>query len=256
MLEFLVTSRTRRRLVELLWSGGAGSTAELARRVGCNYATVHRELAAMEQLGLVTSQGDKGKRHYLARKEHPGYPLLEKLVESSRGPRPRADLSGADQDVRVRLRDAGAPLAVEGEAKAVSLTQTIVDGAALAPRDPSVARTLPVLLWRNRTKLDWDELAAEARTRGERQRLGFFLDLTAELSGSQQFKDWSRQLQDHRVKLERDFFRSDGTSPRARALAERRTPAVARRWHYRMNMDLDAFASHFRKFTAHELQRD
>jgi hypothetical protein len=37
-------------------------------------------------------------------------------------------------------------------------------------------------------------------------------------------------------------------APRARAQAERNTPAATRRWGYRMNMDLENFRTLFEKF--------
>ena len=45
----------------------------------------------------------------------------------------------------------------------------------------------------------------------------------------------------------RDFFEAPPTRG-SRELAEQRTPEVARRWSYRMNMGLDSFRGPLEKF--------
>jgi hypothetical protein len=54
-------------------------------------------------------------------------------------------------------------------------------------------------------------------------------------------------LLDRRRRKPRAFFTGPRTSRRL-AAAERNTPAVARRWHFRMNMGLDAFQTLFDKW--------
>jgi hypothetical protein len=46
----------------------------------------------------------------------------------------------------------------------------------------------------------------------------------------------------------RDLFLVPAGSKYQSRLAEERTPAVARRWGFRMNMDLDSFRSLFDRF--------
>ena len=57
MLDYLVTSRTRRVLLHLLWAqGGSGSVSALARASGVNFSAVHRELDAMKDAGLAVAE--------------------------------------------------------------------------------------------------------------------------------------------------------------------------------------------------------
>ncbi len=56
VLDYLVTSRSRRQLLRALWARGAsGSVSELARASGVSFAAAHRELEAMRAADLVRS---------------------------------------------------------------------------------------------------------------------------------------------------------------------------------------------------------
>ncbi|HEY2902670.1 MAG TPA: hypothetical protein VGL59_18955 [Polyangia bacterium] len=66
---------------------------------------------------------------------------------------------------------------------APDLEKLVVDALALSRRDPSVTRALPVLLWRRRGEVDLAKLRRLAGFKGRERTLGFFLDLTARLSG-------------------------------------------------------------------------
>src|SRR5438477_13123334 len=88
------------------------------------------------------------------------------------------------EDLRAWLARYGAPLlgssAVEGHA-APSREDVFAEALGLARKDSSVARALPVALWRNRSKLDLLKLKAMASNAGQERTLGFFLDLTGRL---------------------------------------------------------------------------
>jgi DNA-binding IclR family transcriptional regulator len=59
MLDYLVTSRTRRALLHLLWvEGRSGSVSALARESGVNFSAVHRELDAMKDAGFARESLD------------------------------------------------------------------------------------------------------------------------------------------------------------------------------------------------------
>ena len=82
--------------------------------------------------------------------------------------------------------------------------------------------------------------------RNERQALGFFLDLTGFLAEDPWLASLSEPLRDRRRTRPRPFFtRAQGRM--ALALARKRTPALARKWGYLMNMDVESFASAFEK---------
>jgi hypothetical protein len=102
------------------------------------------------------------------------------------------------------------------------------------------------LIWKHRDRLDRERLLVEGRRSGEKQALGLFLEIAAELGQEPSLAGWAESFRDRRVRTVKDFFDASG-SPHARQLAERHTPPVARRWHYRLNMGLDAFESSFRR---------
>jgi hypothetical protein len=78
--------------------------------------------------------------------------------------------------------------------------------------------------------------------------VGFFLELTALLSGDDRFAAWTHQLADRRCRGSVDFFHQASRSRLQRQVADQKTSLVARKWGLRMNMDLEAFRSTFEKF--------
>jgi hypothetical protein len=123
---------------------------------------------------------------------------------------------------------------------APDLEKLVVDALALSRRDPSVTRALPLLLWRRL-----------AEGMGRARALGFFLDVTARLSGDRRLRRGAAALRPSSLFPAADFFTTH-RGALARALAEQNTPPVARAWGYRMNMGMDAFESMFAKATARE----
>ena len=132
---------------------------------------------------------------------------------------------------------------------APDLEKLVVDALAFSRRDPSVTRALPVLLWRRRDDVDLAKLRRLARGKGRERTLGFFLDLTARLSGDRRLRAAAVALRPSSPFRSTNFFRSH-QGPLARALAEENTPPVARSWGYRMNMGMDVFESLFAKAKA------
>jgi DNA-binding transcriptional ArsR family regulator len=248
LLSYLVTSRARRELLRLLWDRGAeGSVSALARRAGVSFAAAHRELQAMLAAGLARSRRAGTAVLYSANLGSSHAELVRRLVG--------ADAAGAGappgtdaEQVRTWLSAAGAPLLVSrpAEGPVPPLEEVVAEGLALSHRDAAVARVLPLVLWRQRSVLDPDGLVREASRRNEGQALGFFLDLAGRLGGDPRLTALARRLRDRRRTRVRPFF-AGPQGRRARALAQARTPALARRWGYLMNMDLESFASPFRK---------
>lgn len=151
--------------------------------------------------------------------------------------------------VRVWLAHMGAPLHGSSAPREVAPPRpeyVLAEALSLARQDASVARALPPAIARIRPRLDLSELRRLAVDRGQGRTLGFFLDLTAELSGDAGLARAARGLRAHRPpKRASQFFKV--RSRLERKLAEAKTPDVARRWNFRMNMSLDSFASMFRK---------
>jgi len=129
------------------------------------------------------------------------------------------------------------------------LEEVLAAGLSSAHSDAALAGSLPIVLHRNPT-VNLDELCRLARFRGESQTLGFFLDLTDDLTGQRRFSAKAKTLRDRRVCRMRNVFSHDGRfGPFERELAEINSPEVARRWHFLMNMSLESFRSYLRKGT-------
>jgi transcriptional regulator with XRE-family HTH domain len=121
----------------------------------------------------------------------------------------------------------------------------LAEAMSLARQSATIARALPSAFWKARRLLDFHRLLEEARRRGRARELGFFLDLTAKLSGDPAFEAAAGKLRVRPLHRPVQFFRP--TTARERQLAELRTPEVARKWGFRMNMDMDSFVSMFAK---------
>jgi hypothetical protein len=249
VLAYLVTSKARRRLLELLWRRGAtGTASELAKQARISFTSAYRELKLMERFGLAMSSVDDGREVYAAATDHPDADLLRGLVSAPQ--RSAAPTDEAAFATRRRARALGAPLQVPAEPVAShDREQVLVDAVRLSRRDATLARTIPVLIWRQRRSLDRARLHAAAHKARQKHAVGFFLALTAELAGDDELALWAESLRDHRARGERSFF-DLASAVTSRELAERRTPAVARRWGYWMDLDMPTFQSTFEKFSS------
>ncbi len=244
MFEFLVTSKVRRRLLRLLWSEGvSGSATELAHRAGVGFASAYRELQAMRRLDLVESERQHGATVFSANRRHPLAATVDALLASPRLPR----VSRSDDSTRNRLADLGAPVLSQGTHKVRGgLEEALVAGVALAHRDPAVARSLPVAFYRQADRVDPGQLVALALEHSEKAAVGFFLDLTAELSGDRRFSKWARLFRDRRVHARRLFFHTRAASLAAASQPDR-SPSVAHRWGFRLDLPVEDFESLFAK---------
>jgi len=158
------------------------------------------------------------------------------------------------QRTRFALAAVGAPVgAPRRNPTPADLEATLADGLVLAHRDATLARTLPLLFWRQRDSFDLDRLVAQASRRGERFALGLFLELAGRLGHEPTLVQAARRLRDRRRTAVRLFFtRPQG--PFLMALTRRNTPRVARRWGYLMNMTVDSFRTLFDKFARMDLR--
>jgi hypothetical protein len=153
-----------------------------------------------------------------------------------------------DDEVRGWLAAAGAPLGSAGpKTPAPDLEAALAEALVLSHRDATVARVLPLVLWRQRDRLDLTRLVGEASRRDERSTLGYFLELAGELGGDKALVKAARRLRDRRRTKVRPFFVGP-LGPHAAAAARRNTPKEALRWGYVMNMGLDSFKAVFDKF--------
>jgi transcriptional regulator with XRE-family HTH domain len=156
--------------------------------------------------------------------------------------------ASAPEQVRVWLARYGAPLYGSSVANGETVPRpeyVLAEALKLSHTDASVARTLTLVFWKTRASLDFAELTRLAVERGQGNTLGFFLDLTSELSGDRALKRASNVLRVRPSVRATQFFKVH--SRHERRLADLKTPDVARRWNFRMNMSLDSFQSMFAK---------
>ena len=248
MLGYLVSGRVRRELLRLLWERDArGSVSALARMARVSFSAAHRELDSMRQAGMARVEREGVELVYRANDAYPQADLLRRLVAA---PDEQPAATDADHDERVRgwLASIGAPLgAAEASSAAWPLEQGLAEALSLAHRDSTVARVLPLVLWRQRERLDFDRLQREAARRNEDQALGLFLELAGKISNERQLVRAAAPLRDRRRRKVRMFF-SGAHGPHALAATRRNTPPEARRWGFLMNMRVDSFRSTFAKF--------
>lgn len=197
----------------------------------------------MKAAGLTVAERDGVATVYRANLAHPQADVLTALLTAA----PPAHGDSDQRRLRGRLAALGAPLGgAAKEARDPPPEEVLAAGLVLAHHSPTVARVLPVAFWRQRDKLDYERLEQAATLRDERQALGFYLELTGQLGGDRRLVRRASGLRDRRRTALRPFF-SGGRGPFARAAAQERSPALARRWGFLMNMELESFATTFRK---------
>jgi hypothetical protein len=242
MLQFLVTSKVRRRLLVLLWSEKkSGSVAELAELAGVSFASTHAELKAMHRLQLVRSERVGGKEVFSADPNHPNAELLSRLAEADVPL--RSVPSSEDEGLKQKLASLGAPLrGVKPVPVAPSdLMDTLVHGTELARRDAVVARSLPLCVWKNRDHLDGKALQKLTASAEQKHALAFFLELAGELGGDRRLAGLAEGLRDQRLTQARPFFNT-------MSAGSARDFPMAAKWGFLINAELDSFRALFDKF--------
>ncbi len=245
MLEYLVTSRTRRALLVVLWRDrSTGSVSGLARLADVSFAAAHDELHAMCAAGLAVRERQGASLVYRAQREHPDRELIERLLEAH----PRQPARERVESMAGKLAALGAPFVTDqaGEAPSETIEETLAEAVSLSHDDGQLAKVLPYVLWLNRQRIDWDRLSTEVTKRDERPALGLFLELAGRLGEAPDLVRASLGLRDRRRRRVRQFF-TRATGRYAAAVARRTTPPVARRWGYLMNLPLETIEAVFRK---------
>jgi len=245
LLEYLVPSKARREVWRVLRSPGPSLTVRaLALKAGVPYSNAHREVLRMKEVGLVRTQAVGAALVCTWNARNPAARRLTALLDTSeRGPG-----VPTDDAVYGSLKSWGAGLAKDtAPAKPLALEETLAYGVGLARRDPDVAQAWPVVLAKNRDRVDLDRLETLVRRLAQKRALGFLLSLTGTLLGDPTLATFARRFRDSRVREARDFF-TPAKEKRMIALTEANTPDLARAWHFRMNTSLEGFRSHFDKF--------
>jgi hypothetical protein len=246
MAELLLTlcgSKTRASLLRLLFSEAAPRTvSELARLSGVTPKAMNQEVRRLQAEGLarVTALGSS---HLVApNDEHPAAPALREVVRQDRAAPP------PDGRLREALVAYGAPLAeVEPHAHS-GLEETVAAAASVARADATVLRVLPVVLQKNASAFDWANLSEMARRYNARAEVGMLLELTGRLCVLPELVARAASFRDRR-RTARHFL-PEPKNDYERRLARQRTPAVARKWGFFMNMSEDSFRAVLEKHGA------
>lgn len=244
--EILPTGRWK--LIRALWlEGASGSVRALAQQTDLTYSTAHAELKRLERASLARSRVVGNSLVFEAAKDHPVAAAVETLVRASDDTQPTEERL-EPQRVLANLASLGAPVHADtAPAADLEPEEAVVRGLRLTHRYPTLARAYPVLLARNRGRLNLERLKQRATAVNERQTLGFYLELTGALANDRRLLSFAQTLKDRRVRKVRDFF--EGPHGKySRNLADQRTPQVAKDWHFRMNMDMDNFRDFYSKF--------
>jgi len=128
------------------------------------------------------------------------------------------------------------------------LEDVVLRAVAASRRDPSLARLLPVFLYRVRADLDLDELAAGAARRRCTRPLGYYLDVADLVAPTRSFQETTEKLRrnvctSHPVFL----FPETARYPLEALDARRNTPHHARSWGLLVRTSLDSYRSYFAK---------
>ena len=85
MLEYFITSKTKRNLLKLFLTNPDKSfyTREIAKITGEPLSAVRRELGYLEKAGLLKSHEEGNLKYYEVVKEFPFYPELKKIIYST-----------------------------------------------------------------------------------------------------------------------------------------------------------------------------
>lgn len=252
MLDYLVTSRVRRELLRLVWGENrSGSVSELARAAKVNFSAAHRELEAMLRAGLVKTERRGAELLCRQASEHPQAELLRQLTKSESNQAPRAARrQDSEDEVRGWLSRLGAPLHVApSKGLMPAVEEVLTEALVLAHTDATVARVLPLVLWRQRDAMKLERLVEHATKRNEAQALGYFLEMAGRLGNDRSLVKAATLLVDRRRRRSRMFFAGPHGRHALAAARKRRSP-LATRWGYFMNADEDSFRSLFDKFRA------
>jgi hypothetical protein len=260
LLDFLVTSQARKKVLSALWNDRmARSVSEFSVRLNLSYASTYDELKRMESLGLAKSHYLGAKHLFELNLDHPYKEVIESLL--SYQPPTNSKESAAqslehfqvDKTLSFLAQAGGGAVAPNQESEGIqwSLEEGLVMALRASHINPTIARDLPLVLFKNWMELDLAALKHQASKAGEKRTLGFFLDLTSELAPKfkKELKREASSLQDRRFKKKQSFFVEPKKGRFLKRLEEEKTPSVAKKWQYTMNMEVSSFRSHFNKFT-------
>jgi hypothetical protein len=236
-LHLLLGSGARAAVLAQLCAGWTGTVSELARRCGYSVRQVADEVRLLAGLSVVDIEA-VGNADLVRLSGGPVPAALKQLVRAAGERSGREELASV---TRASLAALGAPLAVVKPVLRCAPHEAVIQGIELAREDGTLLRVLPVVLARNEDTLDWSALKELARRRKLKAELGMLLELTSQLTERPAFAAMAEDLRDRRRTARRYF--PHAKSAYERALAEQRSPKVARRWGFFMNLSEESFRS-------------
>jgi hypothetical protein len=193
----LFQSRTRTALLKaVLCDNVSDSLSGLARRTGLSQHAVAVEVKNLAGAGLVSVESIGSADVVRANREHPAVGPLVQLLAVAASTSPRHD----DSAVKESLAYFGAPLRTRRRRQHFKLETTLAKGLAAAKRDPTVLKSLTLVLLKNRSALNWSVLKEEARRLKLKHELEEVVELAADVSGRAEMKAHVADLKDARRK--------------------------------------------------------
>jgi hypothetical protein len=246
LASLLFQSTTRSAVLDLLFVRGVtASVSELARRAGLSPRSVGNEVRHLRPTGLILVETLGGADVVRANRKHVGARHLTALLQTPTTP---AVNPGDAKKVRESLAAWGAPLAGVQRVKRHSLHEALLHGLHEAQKDGTVLRVLPTVLARHVGEVDWRGLREDARRQKLKAELGLLVELTAAMTDNAELRTQSTGLQDRRRKKMR--FLPEVKNRYEAELAKQRSPEVAGRWGFWMNMSEDSFRGVYEKHGA------
>jgi hypothetical protein len=235
----LFRSRTRTALLQLLFRDRVSdSMSGLARRAGLSQHSVAVEVKNLARAGLVKVESVGASDLVSGKSRHPAARALVALLRASQLP---PETPSDDTAVKETLTAHGAPLLAHKSVRHMPLEVALVKALHLAKRDGSLLKILPVVVAKNAGSLNWTALKETAKREKLKSEVGMLVEMAAEFAQKPGLKKKVRDLKDRRRTVT-SFF-SEPRNKYERKLAASVTPAVARRWHFLMNLGEETFRS-------------
>ena len=245
MLEYLIPSTTRRRLLHTLFvDGEAATVSSLARRADVSTASAYTELQAMHRAGFARHRLTSGQRIYEAANDHPHAETIRSLLAMPVGDSSLpAEDAGAKDDANTTRNDLAAIGAkLRGHRPSVRtstpLEQNLANGVVLAREDAAVARAMPALFARHKAQIDFSTLQRALKELRHKHTGGFLMALAAELTSDRALKRQAQSLRDGRRHRLVEFF---SPAARPKAAKDNYTLPIALDWRFHFPLPLADF---------------
>jgi hypothetical protein len=130
------------------------------------------------------------------------------------------------------------------------LASVVMDAFRMGRKDPSLARMLPVFLWRNREQVDLPDLHRKAQRTNLTNVVGYFLDVTNHVAGRRVFavSGLPESRSDPPSPGKPEFLFPEACStPMARAGVMANPDSLALRWNLLTRTPVDDYRSYFNR---------